>query len=361
MKKLLALICLLIIFPLNVKSLSTSASQGILMDMESKRIFYSKDIHKVKSVASISKIMTAILTIENIDVNKEITVGDEINTSYGSGIYIKKGEKLKIIDLLYGLMLRSGNDASLSLAKNTLGSVEKFVIQMNNLAKKIGMKNTTFNNPNGLDEEAGNYSTVYDMALLTSYASQNELYQKIVSTKKYTLKTNMNTYIWYNKHRLVNNYKYATGGKTGFTKIAKRTLVTTACKEGLNLVAVTFNDGNDFLDHQNLFEEVFKNYKNYVIVENGDLEIDDDFYKILYTKKEFKYPLSKEEVNTVKVDYELEKVRSIKEETKVGVARIYLGDEEIGSIDIYTNKKIDNKVEKIGFFQKIKRWFSTLW
>lgn len=360
MKKIFALIFILILLPIKVNSLSTSASEGILMDMESKRIFYSKNIHEVKSVASISKIMTAILTIENIDVNKEVIVGDEIKDAYGSGIYIKEGEKLKIIDLLYGLMLRSGNDASLTLAKNTFGSIQKFVIQMNNLAKKIGMKNTTFNNPNGLDEEAGNYSTVYDMALLTSYASQNELYQKIVSTKKYTLKTNINTYIWYNKHRLVNNYKYATGGKTGFTKIAKRTLVTTACKDGLNLVAVTFNDGNDFLDHQNMFEEVFENYKNYTIIKNGDLNIEDSFYKILYTKEEFKYPLSKEEKDAIRIEYELEKVRSIKKETKVGIAKIYLGDKEIGNIDIYTNKKEEVK-EELTIFEKIKRWFANLW
>lgn len=357
MKKVLLL--LIILLPMSTKAIETSATSAILMDMDSNRILYAKDIHNVRSVASISKIMTAILAIENVDIKKQVTIGDEIDESYGSGIYIKKGEVLTIEDLLYGLMLRSGNDASYSIAKNTFGSIESFVERMNDLASVIGMKNTTFNNPNGLDEEEGNYSTAYDMALLTSYASKNEIYNKIVGTKKYTLKTNMNTYIWYNKNKLLSTYDYTTGGKTGFTVNARRTLVTTASRDNLNLVVVTLNDGNDFADHKKLFEYAFDKYKSYEILKEGVIEIEDDYYRghTLYIKDNFKYPLTKEEEKHIKIEYELKKERTFTDGMKVGTAIVYLFDEKIYSTDIYLRFEVEEK----SFFDKIKEWFLNLW
>ena len=191
MKKFLLVIILLLI-PLNVGAIDTSATSAILMDMDSGRILYAKNINRKQSVASISKILTAITAIENTDIKRKITVGDEIKKAYGSGIYIKVGEQMTIEDLLYGLMLRSGNDAALSIASNTSGSVEKFVKDMNEKAKNIGLIESTFNNPTGLDEEEGNYSSAYDMALLTSYAYNNDTFKKIISTKTYKLSTNKN-------------------------------------------------------------------------------------------------------------------------------------------------------------------------
>ena len=234
------------------------------MDMDSKRILYAKNIHEQRSVASISKIMTAVLAIESGKLDNIVTIGDEIDQSYGSGIYIQKGEQMSLRDLVYGLMLRSGNDASYAIAKYVAG--DNFVNLMNQKAKEIGMKNTIFNNPNGLDEQNGNYSTVYDMALLTSYAMKLEEYRKIVATKIYRVETNKNTYIWNNKNKLLFMYDYTTGGKTGFTQKAKRTLVGTASKDNLNLVAVTLNDGNDFSDQIDLFEYGFNNYEEYLIL-----------------------------------------------------------------------------------------------
>lgn len=352
------ILCFLII-PNSTKAIDTSARAAILMDMDSNRILYAKNINEIRSVASISKIMTAILAIENIDIKTEVTVGDEIDVAYGSGIYIKKGEVLTIEDLLYGLMLRSGNDASYVIAKNVFGSVDSFVAKMNFLALQIGMKNTTFNNPNGLDEEQGNYSTAYDMALLTSYANKNDIYKKIVGTKKYFLKTNMNTYIWYNKNKLLSTYDYTTGGKTGFTINAKRTLVTTATKNNLNLVVVTLNDGDDFNDHKSLFEYAFNNYKSYKILSKGDLNIDDDYYRgyNLYLKEDFKYPLSKDEEDKIKIEYELNKEREFIDDKKIGVAKVYLCDELIYEGDIFLNVP----TKKMSLIERIKEWFSNLW
>ena len=287
MKKILIIILLLI--PIKIKAYETSATSAILMEQNNNKIIYAKNIHEKRSIASISKIMTAILALESDKLYETITVTNIVNKAYGSGIYIKPGEELKLIDLVYGLLLRSGNDAALQISEVVSETEEEFVKLMNKKAKEIGMKNTTFNNPSGLEENGGNISTAYDMALLTSYAMKNETYRMITGTRKYTLKTNMNNYFWVNKNKLLTLYKYTTGGKTGFTEIAKRTLVTTASKDNLNLVAVTLNDGNDFLDHQNLYKEAYEKYKNYEIVKEGPFEIfGENYYNESFYIKEKK-------------------------------------------------------------------------
>lgn len=188
MKKVIVVFILGILFINTAKAMDTSASCAIVMDQNSNRIIYSKNIHKVRSVASISKIMTAVLAVESGKLDEKVTIGDEILKAYGSAIYLTVGETLTLRDLVYGLMLRSGNDAALAIATYISGSVEKFVEDMNKKAVQIGMKNTTFHNPHGLDEESGNMSTAYDMAILTSYAMKNEDYKKIVGTKNIVLK-----------------------------------------------------------------------------------------------------------------------------------------------------------------------------
>jgi len=358
MKKLLLLLILLI--PFKIAAIETSAESAILMDTDNNRILYSKNIHEVRSVASVSKIMTAVIAIESGKLDDVVTINDSINGTYGSAIYIKIGEKLTLRDLVYGLMLRSGNDASLAIADYVGGSVDEFVEMMNTKAQEIGMKNTTFNNPNGLDEYKGNYSTAYDMAVLSSYAIKLDEYKKIVGTKKYTLKTNMNTYSWKNKNKLLNIYKYTTGGKTGFTEIAKRTLVTNASRDGINLTAVTLNDGNDFEDHKNLFEYGFENYTNYNVLKKGIINIYDDKYYndyYFYIKNDFSYLLSDSEKESLLLKFELEKLRDYDNGDKVGILRILIGDKEIYTDSVY----IKEKEVKKSFFQKVKDWFSNLW
>lgn len=361
MKKIITLfVGVLFIFPLNIKAIETSATSAILMDIDSERILYSDNIHDIRSVASISKIMTCILAIESGKLEDLVTIGDEINSSYGSGIYIKKGEQIKLIDLLYGLMLRSGNDAALAIAHYVGGNVDNFVKMMNEKAKTLKMTNTTFNNPSGLDEDKGNYSTSYDMALLTSYAYKNDIFKKIIGTKKYKLTTNKNTYSWTNKNKLLNMYEYATGGKTGYTKIAKRTLVNTASNKNLNLVAVTLNDGNDFSDHKKLFEYGFSNYENYEILKKGQLEVYEDKYYddyTLYLKKSIKYPLLDEEKEGVITKIKLEKKRIIKNNSIVGEVEVYLYDKKIGKVDIY----VKEKSKEASLYKKIWDWICNLW
>ncbi|MBQ9011830.1 MAG: D-alanyl-D-alanine carboxypeptidase, partial [Bacilli bacterium] len=308
--------------------------------------------------ASISKIMTAFVAIENADIDKKVVLGDEVLKAYGSGIYIKKGEEISIKDLLYGLMLRSGNDAALAIAYHTTKDIDKFVDLMNQKALELGMSDTIFNNPSGLDEgdAKGNFSSAYDMAILMSYAMQNSIFKDIVGTKSYTLKTNKNVYKWKNKNKLLFSYKHATGGKTGFTKKAKRTLVTSASRDGLNLTVVTINDGSDWSDHKSLYEEAFKKYTSYTILNEGTISIlGENYYKNsrLFLKKSYKYPLLESERDIVRLKFNLEKKRSFKSGNKIGNVNVYIGDKKVHRKSNYVDKrKINNN-----FINSFTKWF----
>ena len=247
-------------------AISVPSNNAILIDQDSGRILFSKNINEKHLIASTTKIMTAVLAIESGKLDDMVTINESILKSHGSGIYIKEGEKISLRNLVYGLLLRSGNDAALAI-EDYLGGHDKFVNKMNEKAGEIGMKNTVFNNPSGLDDdETGNYSTCYDMALLMKYANNLYDFKEIDSTKKIMVETNANVYSWTNKNKLLFSYKYATGGKTGYTVKAKRTLVTSATKRNVNLIAVTFNDRDDFNTHKKLYEYGFANYSNYLII-----------------------------------------------------------------------------------------------
>jgi len=342
MKKILLLFMLII--PFNVKCLS--ASSYIVMDMDSGRIMEGSNTDKVSLIASITKILTAITAIEYGNLEDIVKIDDSILKSYGSGIYVQVGEELTLDDLLYGLMLRSGNDAALAIASHVGDDVDNFVFMMNEVAKRIGMKDSYFVNPSGLEENDGsaNKSTVYDMALLTRYAMNNEHYRRIVSTKEIIVKSSYKTYKWVNKNKLLSTYKYCNGGKTGFTKKAHRTLVTTASNDNMNLIVVTFNDGNDFNDHKNLYEKYFNNYERVKIVDKNDnygsnLKLRNDFYKI---KKED----DKVEVKVSKYDTSNAINGSIG-----GKVSVILNGEVLGSRNLYY-EKISVTKDK-GFLSKL--------
>ena len=239
------LISFLMIFQMICTNVEFYGKSYIVYDSLNQYVVEGRNIDYLQSVASISKIMTAIVVIENSRLDKKITVDETINKAYGSCVYIHIKDRITIQDLLYGLMLRSGNDCALMLAKSVGGSVERFVEMMNEKARDIGMKQTHFSNPSGLDEEdEGNLSTVKEMAILYRYCCQNPLFNQIVKTKEYKRLDGKG--YWHNKNRLLKEYPYCVGGKTGYTKKAKRTLITRAIKKQVDLIIVTFNCGNDF-------------------------------------------------------------------------------------------------------------------
>jgi len=351
MKKIILFIILL--FPLNVFSLS--ASSVTVMDMDTNRVLYSYNQNDKRLIASISKIMTALVTINNYDIDKVVTIDESVLKSYGSGIYVEVGEEISVKDLLYGLMLRSGNDAAIELANTVGGSMEGFVKLMNEQTENLGMKNTTFVNSSGLEENdgTGNMSTSYDMALLMSEAMKNTIFRDIVGTKKYTVKTNYKTYIWHNKNKLLNTYEYTTGGKTGFTEKARRTLVTTASKDNMNLVIVTLNDPNDFSDHKNLYEEYFNKYKSYKVLDSKEKFENKNYY----IKNDRYLTLTSEEYKNIEKEIILyeENISDL-----VGVVKVKLNDKEMFKEYIYEKIVKKEKVKKTTFWDKILKFIKNI-
>ena len=334
MKKILVFILLLI--PVNVLGLSVPSRNAILIDQDTGRILYSKNINERRLIASTTKIMTAVIAIESGKLDEYVEIDESVLKSYGSGIYVKPGEKISLRNLVYGLLLRSGNDAALAI-EEYLGGHDKFITKMNVKAKEIGMKNTYFENSNGLDESGEkNYSTVKDMALLMKYANNIYDFREIDSTKKIEVETNKNYYTWTNKNKLLFSYKYATGGKTGYTKKAKRTLVTSASKDDVNLICVTFIDKDDFNTHKKLYEYGFNNYKRYLVLNKNKLRIKG--HKNAYIKNNYYYLLKHGENKKISTEVIIDR-----KENKLGYISVKFNGKEVHKENVYINKKYKTK------------------
>lgn len=346
MKKILLFIILLVPFKVN-------ASIAV-MDMNSNRILYGVNENTPMLIASTTKIMTALVVINNANLDEVITIDQSVLRSFGSGIYVEVGEEISIRDLLYGLMLRSGNDAAIALAEKVGGSESGFAILMNEMAESIGMYNTHFINASGLENEngEGNTSTAHDMALLMSYAMKNDVFKEITSTKHHMVKTNYKTYDWYNKNKLLTNYKYTTGGKTGYTEKAYRTLVTSASKDNKNLTVVTLNQKDDFAIHENLYETYFAKYKLVKVLDKETFMKDEEGY----IEQDAFMLLTDDEIKRVEIE-----VKKIDDSTnRLGYVTVSLDDEIYFKENIYEITEEIKDQQKLSFWDKIKNFFKNI-
>ncbi len=343
-----------------------SADSAILIEQKTGRILFEKDAHEKRRIASITKIMTAILAIESGKMNRYVKVSEQATRAEGSSVYLKQGEKIKLKDLVYGLMLRSGNDTAVAIAQYIGGSVDGFALLMNQKAREIGMYNTHFANPHGLDDHENHYSTAYDMAILMRYAMQDKTFQKISATKVYRSPNPTEDWdrVWKNKNRLLTKYKYCTGGKTGYTKRAKRTLVTTATKGDMSLIAVTLNGPDDWNDHISMYEEGFKGFDMAEIASKGKISLaENKYYKNhLYLKDALKYPATSEEMKLFSIKYKLYKPQrkwntSKRTEIIVGKAAVYLDGKVVRQAPIYYRNVPEKKK---GIFDFIKQIFLSI-
>ena len=245
-------------------ALGTSAASAVLMEQESGRVLYAQNADEKRLIASITKIMTAVVALEEGDLQADYTVTAE-DMAEGSSMYLKPGDVLTLEELLYGLMLVSGNDAALAVAHCVAWDEASFVAMMNETAERLGMEQSFFCNPNGLDAE-GHGSSARDMAVLTAYALQNETFRRIVSTASITIGERYLA----NHNKLLRLYEGCIGVKTGFTKAAGRTLVSAAEREGMTLICVTLSDGDDWNDHMSLLDYGFSTYDMMTAVPAGE-------------------------------------------------------------------------------------------
>ena len=243
-----------------------SAASAVLMDADTGRALYEKDSHARRLIASTTKLMTALTALESgHDLDEQVTIDRAWTGVEGSSIYLCPGEKLTLEALLYGLLLRSGNDAALAIAGYCGKDVEDFVAEMNRKAGELGMLDTSFANPNGLDAE-GHYSSAWDMALLARACLENEKLADMVSTKSITLGTRTFT----NHNKLLWRYEGCIGLKTGYTEKAGRTLVSAARRDGMTLICVTLNAPSDWADHTALFDWGFANCEAQQLSQAGE-------------------------------------------------------------------------------------------
>lgn len=258
-----ALLAAVLLLPREARAVS--AEKALSMDAVSGRVLFEKNADSRSLIASTTKIMTALVVCEQCNVLDRMRIPREAVGIEGSSMYLREGEVLTLQELLYGLMLSSGNDAAVALAIYCGGTVEGFVERMNDKARVLGLNNTHFENPNGLDSP-GHYSTARDLAKLASYAMENPVFYKTVSAKNVTVGER---YL-HNHNKLLWLVEGADGVKTGFTKAAGRALVSSATREGRRIIAVTLNDPNDWREHQAFLEEGFARFSVRRIVTAGE-------------------------------------------------------------------------------------------
>ena len=244
------------------EAVEVSAAAAVLMDADSGRLLYEKNGEKRMLIASTTKLMTALVALEQGGLQQEITVTGG-HMAEGSSMYLRPGEKLTLETLLYGLLLSSGNDAALAVTE-CMGGAVPFVARMNEKAAELGMENTHFANPNGLDDEA-HYSTAEDMAKLAAAAMDDPVLRRVASTRTARIGGRTLT----NHNKLLSRVEGCVGLKTGYTRAAGRTLVSCAERDGVRLVAVTLQDGDDWNDHASLYEQGFRVLRPVKAVERG--------------------------------------------------------------------------------------------
>ncbi len=315
-------------------AVETSAASAALIEQSSGRVLYEQNAGQERLIASITKIMTAITALEHGDKTREYTVTVQ-DMAEGSSMYLKPGDVLRLEELLYGLMLASGNDAALAVAHCVSGSVEAFVELMNETARHLGLTHTHFVNPNGLDAE-GHYSSAGDMAALAAYALQNQDFRRIVSTASITIG---DRYLA-NHNKLLRMCEGCIGVKTGFTKAAGRTLVSAAVRDGMTLVCATLNDGNDWNDHMALLDYGFANYHMEMAAPAGrvlasTLVREGTAVTVpLAAAEDLRYPITDDEQLTVVARVPLSVPAPVVPGQVIGEVCAYLEGEEVAKVDL---------------------------
>jgi len=342
-----------------------SASAAIVMDVESGRILYEKNAYTRRSIASTTKIMTAILALENGNDDEDVLISKRAASIGGSTVDLKEGKTYKLKDLMYAMMLRSGNDAAIAIAEHIGGSVELFAEMMNRKAAEIGAVNTNFVTPHGLDDPQ-HYSTPYDLALITQYALKNEKFCKIVSTK-YSVFNGKNII---NTNEMLGLYPWADGVKTGYTGQAGRCLVTSATRNNWKIISVVLGCPTRTIRAQNsklLLDYAFDNYKNYEYLKKGQQLQQVDIHKgmvdkvPLYSDVDITIPLKADEVNNVKVVYNIPKEveAPLIRNTKVGTVDFVLEGKILASTDLINYETVERK-DFYYYFDKIFRTWARL-
>lgn len=336
------------------------AKAMVVIEASTGRVLEEKNKNDRLAMASTTKIMTALVTCKNTEnFDEVVTIHDNAVGIEGTSMYLRKGEKLTVKELLFGLMLPSGNDAAMALAYHIGGSEEKFVKMMNAQASELGLENTHFTNPHGLDAD-GHYTSAFDLALITAEGMKNDMFREIIATKnvRVTGSKKNEPRLLSNKNRLLKTLDGCTGVKTGFTDNAGRCFVCSCTRDGMTLISVVLNCGPMFEESARLMNLCFKKFKMHELLESyaqGDSILvtngDQEFVQTV-TKHGFSYPLTDEEYQSVKI------VRNQPENLDAPVVK----EQKIGEIEIYLDKDLLFK-ENIYTMENVKsiKYLDKIW
>ncbi len=338
------------------------AAGAIAIDLNSGRVLYSKDANTRRAIASTTKIMTAIVAIENGNLNDTVTVSKRAAEIWGSTIGLKTGEKLTLKELLYGLLLNSGNDASIAIAEHIAGSMENFVARMNAKAEELGLKDTCFKTPHGLDTD-GHYSTASDLALIARYALSNPVFSEIVRT----VSTQIHGRSLYNTNEMLDYYPGADGVKTGYTGKAGRCLVCSATRDNWRIVSVVLGCATNTVRSEStrkILDYVFYNYKPYTL-----LGLEENVRNVPVIKgklkdvpilavDEIKFPLKHDELDRIKTEIDIpESLEApVKNNMEVGTIKFSLDGKLIAQSALKTGGDVPHKELKDYFNELFYNW-----
>lgn len=375
MKKFLSVILVLaFILGLNLFSPNFSiqaqnyCKSSVVIESSTNRVLSENNSHSELAMASTTKIMTALITLENCpNLDEIVDIDDRAVGIEGTSIYLRKGEKLSVLELLYGLILPSGNDASLALAYYVgKGNLDDFVNKMNEKVSQLNLKNTHFDNPHGLDSKT-HYTSAYDLAIITSEAMKNETFRKIVSTKNIQITGNkeVGNRFLRNKQRLLKTLDGCNGVKSGFTDNAGRCLVTSCKRDDMEVICVVLNCPNMFEESARLINEAYSNYKMVSVLEPYNyitnipvIEGEPESVKV-YSMKGFKYPLKEEELSNIYIERELPESLDapLEKEEIVGKIKIFYEKDLIFFENIYTMDSVRSLDIKDKVKDIIDKWF----
>lgn len=358
-----------------------NSKAAIVIDRSTRTILYGKNEQEIRKMASTTKIMTAIVVIENANLYDTVTISKKAANTGGSALGIREGDKITICDLLYGLLLKSGNDTAVALAENVGGSIEGFAEMMNKKAQELQLNNTNFVTPHGLDNDS-HYTTAYELAILTNYALNNQTFYNLVSSKSYTITINGTPKTISNTNELLGNLNGVYGVKTGFTNGANRCLVTACKRDNMDIICVVLGaDTKKFRtqDSIKLIEYVFKNYQminlkqiandtfnewratnlNKFSIKKGlsnnlELEIEELSYDL--------YPVKKEDVPNISTAIECDYNLSAPVEIGYNIATLCIKVNEISVIkyNIVNSNNIEKKNTLNYFLEFLSNWFYYL-
>lgn len=355
--------------------IKVDAKSAILVDCDTNRVLWEKNAYEPMSIASTTKIMTCIIALENGNLKDEVTVSKRAVSQPEVKMHLAVGEKQRLEDLLYALMLKSYNDSAVAIAEHIGGTVENFCKMMTDKAKSLGAKDTLFETPNGLDS-GNHHSTAYDMALIASYAMKNDKFVEIITTKEITTPINGGNYKSYyipNTNRLLSEYEGANGIKTGLTNKAGHCFVGSAQRNGVKLISVVLASGwgtkgkaQKWIDTKAILNYGFENYKPQNIIEKGKVACEFNISnspiaqksKLIYGQ-ELSLILSEQEKQNIKIELDIPEIvkAPIYKNQKLGTAKIFINNQNIKDIDLYTTESIrEYKFED--WFNKVIDFFS---